>query len=335
MAQRDLPCPLCRRPWAMCWGVLSPQTLTQGLSGAAAPRRLHNLPGQLSAGSLRQPLCVDAMSPLHHKRGPYFSGFWGGSGVTLTAREPAHNRAAGHACGKHIRDERKSKQAGRSAVLQCHPNLSSPPGISPGFSASPQRGPLNPFAHPLVTQNLWRRCWRSLCEMEQWKLTVLLFISSLSVWGLCMLVLPCTPSLLAVLGLGIFMTWCPNCKAKVGVRRGIAPNTPWAGVSPGQSPSLGFSGGAPFWEGAVNSGRCPPSPAVAPEPPSHLRSGTRLGARDAPVPGTPVTLPRVLVCRAGALLAEGRHPTLTRALLSRGRGPLWGRAVGKAGGRTR
>ncbi|XP_049675019.1 uncharacterized protein LOC126046528 isoform X2 [Accipiter gentilis] len=64
-------------------------------------------------------------------------------------------------------------------------------------------------------QNRWRRCWRSLREMEEWKVTVLLFLSSLSLWGLCTLVLPCTPSLVAILGLGIFMAWWPNIKAKV------------------------------------------------------------------------------------------------------------------------
>lgn len=203
------------------------------------------------------------MSPLHHKRGPYFSGFWGGSGVTLTARMLASKRADGQECEKLIRDEKKSKEAGRSGVLWCHPNLSSPQGISPGFSTSP----LDPFAHPLIMQNLRRRFWCSVRKMEEWQLTVLLCISSLSVWGLCMLVLPCTPTLLATLGLGICMTWWPESKAKVGVRLGTAPNTPWAGLSPGQSPSPGCSGGAPFWDGAVNSGHCPPSQAPVLEPP--------------------------------------------------------------------
>lgn len=120
-----------------------------------------------------------------------------------------------------------------------------PPNLSSlGFSASAQRGPPDAFAHPLVMQNRWRRCWRSLREMEEWKLTVLLFLSSLSLWGLCTLVLPCTPSLLAILGVGIFMGWWPNIKAKVkvGVRPGVAPNAPWAGASPGQSPSPGIFG---------------------------------------------------------------------------------------------
>lgn len=95
-------------------------------------------------------------------------------------------------------------------------------------------------------QNRWRRCWRSLCEMEEWKLTVLLYLCGLSLWGLCMLVLPCTPTLVAILGLGTFMTWWPDIKAKVkvGVRPGVAPNAPWAGASPGQSPSPGFLGGS-------------------------------------------------------------------------------------------
>ena len=142
------------------------------------------------------------------------------------------------------------------------PLLSSPQGISPGFSASPA----DPFARSLAMQNVWRRRWNSLCEMEEWKLTVLIYCSSLSVWGLCTLVLPCTPGLLAILGVSIFTTWWPNSNTKVGVRLGIAPNTPWAGVSPGRSPSAGCSGGAPFWEGAENSGHCPPSQAPAQAP---------------------------------------------------------------------
>ncbi|XP_075605643.1 uncharacterized protein LOC142601142 [Balearica regulorum gibbericeps] len=63
-------------------------------------------------------------------------------------------------------------------------------------------------------RNLWRRCWCSLCEMDEWKLTLLLFMSSLSLWGLCMVVLPCATSLLAILGVGIFLTWWPKYNAK-------------------------------------------------------------------------------------------------------------------------
>ncbi|KAM9563617.1 uncharacterized protein ACIB01_006218 isoform 1-T1 [Guaruba guarouba] len=55
---------------------------------------------------------------------------------------------------------------------------------------------------------------------------------------------------------------------------------------------------------------------------------------DIPVPMTPVTLPRVPVCHAGALLADQRHPTLTPGTLSGSRGPLPGSGAGKAGGRT-
>ncbi|XP_035756621.1 protein-tyrosine kinase 2-beta [Egretta garzetta] len=60
-----------------------------------------------------------------------------------------------------------------------------------------------------------RRCWRALSEMEEWKLTLLLYISSLSLWGLCVVVLPCAPTLLAILGLGIFTIWCPKSQGKV------------------------------------------------------------------------------------------------------------------------
>ncbi|XP_052666299.1 uncharacterized protein LOC128152239 [Harpia harpyja] len=112
-------------------------------------------------------------------------------------------------------------------------------------------------------QNRWRRCWRSLREMEEWKLTVLLFLSNLSLWGLCTLVLPCTPSLVAILGLGIFMTWWPNIKAKVkGTSAGkilrssrrkdpIGSSVPWEGVE-GSTESLEARSGKPhggeWWE---------------------------------------------------------------------------------------
>ncbi|XP_069661542.1 uncharacterized protein [Haliaeetus albicilla] len=112
-------------------------------------------------------------------------------------------------------------------------------------------------------QNRWRRCWRSLCEMEEWKLTVLLFLSSLSLWGLCTLVLPCTPSLVTILGLGIFMTWWPNIKAKVkgtfaGKRRRssrrkdpIGSSVPWEGVESSAESLKARSGnphGGEWWE---------------------------------------------------------------------------------------
>ncbi|XP_074905884.1 uncharacterized protein LOC142041134 [Buteo buteo] len=112
-------------------------------------------------------------------------------------------------------------------------------------------------------QNRWRRCWRSLCEMEEWKLTVLLYLCGLSLWGLCMLVLPCTPTLVAILGLGTFMTWWPDIKAKVkGVsawkrRRSsrrkdpIGSSIPWEGVE-GSAESLKARSGKPhggeWWE---------------------------------------------------------------------------------------
>ncbi|KAM6138251.1 dynein regulatory complex protein 1 [Phoenicopterus ruber ruber] len=83
-------------------------------------------------------------------------------------------------------------------------------------------------------QNLGRRCWRSLCRMEEWKLALLLFTSSLSVWGLCTLVLPCAPSLLAVLALGLFMIWWPSGKAKGPCIPGRDP--------PGTNPGLAFQG---------------------------------------------------------------------------------------------
>lgn len=59
-----------------------------------------------------------------------------------------------------------------------------------------------------------------------------------------------------------------------------------------------------------------PSQAPAPEPPSRFCSGTRPVAMDTPVSMTAVTLPRVIVCHAGALLAGQRHPTLTLGTLS-------------------
>ncbi|XP_049675024.1 uncharacterized protein LOC126046533 isoform X1 [Accipiter gentilis] len=112
-------------------------------------------------------------------------------------------------------------------------------------------------------QNRWRRCWRSLREMEEWKVTVLLFLSSLSLWGLCTLVLPCTPSLVAILGLGIFMAWWPNIKAKVkgtcaGKRRRssrrkdpIGSSVPWEAME-GSAESLkarsGKTHGGQWWE---------------------------------------------------------------------------------------
>ncbi|XP_065691333.2 uncharacterized protein [Patagioenas fasciata] len=60
-----------------------------GLSGAAAPS-----PATAQPWVTGQPLCVTVMSPVHHKHGPYLSGFRGGSGVTLTAREPVSKRAS-------------------------------------------------------------------------------------------------------------------------------------------------------------------------------------------------------------------------------------------------
>ncbi|XP_029892691.1 uncharacterized protein LOC115350834 [Aquila chrysaetos chrysaetos] len=136
-------------------------------------------------------------------------------------------------------------------------------------------------------QNRWRRCWRSLREMEEWKLTVLLFLSSLSLWGLCTLVLPCTTSLVAVLGLGIFMTWWPNIKAKVkgtsaGKRRRssrrkdpIGSSVPWEGVE-GSTESLKARSGKPHggerWESGY--GR---EAASARELPSETRDVRRRG----------------------------------------------------------
>lgn len=309
----------------MSWGVLPTQTPTQELSGAATPRWCHNLPCHLSPGSPCQPLCVDAMSPLHHKRGPNLSSFQGSSGVTLASCEPANKRGAGEERGEHINMERKPNH--KVGAGCCGVTPTSPPHRGSRWVSQP------PQLTPLHIRQKLRRCRRALSEMEEWKLTLLLYISSLSLWGLCAVVLPCAPTLLAILGLGIFAIWCPKNQGKVGVRPGISLNTPLAGVSPG--PSLRCSGGSPFWEGAANSGRCPPSQALALEPPSHCRWGTRPGSRDTPVPVTPVTLPRVLVSWAGTLLAEGRHPALTRGLLFGDRGPLSGRALGEAGGRTR
>lgn len=309
----------------MSWGALPTQTPTQEQSGAAAPRWRQNLPCQLSPGSPCQPWCVNAMSPLHHKRGPNLSSFQGSSGVTLALCKPANKRAAPKSVENTSEMDRKPNNkvgAGCSGVTPTSP----PHRGSRWVFRPPQLTPLH------IPQKL-RRCWRALSEMEEWKLTLLLYISSLSLWGLCVVVLPCAPTLLAILGLGIFTIWCPKSQGKVGVRPAIAPNTPLAGVSPG--PSLRCSGGSPFWEGAANSGHCPPSQAFALEPPSHPRWGTRPGTRDTPVPVIPVTLPGVLVSWAGTLLAEGRHPALTRGLLSGDRGPLRGRALGEAGGRTR
>ncbi|KAM6270355.1 uncharacterized protein M6G45_002500 [Spheniscus humboldti] len=143
---------------------------------------------------------------------PLFKWVLGRVGCQFDARKLLSKRADGQEYEKHIREERKSKQAGRSGVLWRHPNLSCPQGISPGFSTSP----LDPFAHPLIMQNLRRRFWRSVGKMEEWHLAALLCISSLSLWGLCMLVLPCIPSFLAILGLGNCMTWWLQSKAKPG-----------------------------------------------------------------------------------------------------------------------
>ncbi|KAM7119525.1 uncharacterized protein J5F26_003675 [Ciconia maguari] len=142
------------------------------------------------------------------------------------------------------------------AITVAHPGLGVE-GISPGFSASPAE----PSARPLAMQNVWRRRWNSLCEMEEWKLTALIYCSSLSVWGLCTLVLPCTPGLLAILGVSIFTTWWPNSNtkgtsARKSSRRSRRKNprgasVPWEGVE-GSAESLKAGWGKPHggecWE---------------------------------------------------------------------------------------
>ncbi|XP_074787303.1 uncharacterized protein LOC141973083 [Athene noctua] len=62
--------------------------------------------------------------------------------------------------------------------------------------------------------NFWRRCCHALRRMEEWKLTVLIFISSLFLWGLFMVVLPCASNLLSVLTMGLLAACWPRSKAK-------------------------------------------------------------------------------------------------------------------------
>ncbi|KAM9017587.1 uncharacterized protein PRD47_005838 [Ara ararauna] len=61
-------------------------------------------------------------------------------------------------------------------------------------------------------QSFWSRCWDSLLMMEEWKLVLLIFMATLSLWVLCTLMLPCAPGLLAVACVSIIMSCWPKCK---------------------------------------------------------------------------------------------------------------------------
>ncbi|XP_071663288.1 uncharacterized protein [Patagioenas fasciata] len=160
-------------PWGCSLQALGcvPQTLTQGLSGAAAPSPVPAQPWVTG-----QPLCVTVMSPVHHKRGPYLSGFRGGSGVTLTAREPVSKRAS--EMGKCVEN---TSEMERKAKAQ-----------------RPQRR--------------FRCCVRN---MGDWQLILLIFIFFLTVWVLCNILLPRIITSLGSMGVSIYMARrASNIKAK-------------------------------------------------------------------------------------------------------------------------
>ncbi|XP_074942519.1 uncharacterized protein LOC142054196 isoform X4 [Phalacrocorax aristotelis] len=166
VAQRDLPCPLPRRPWALSWAALPCKPGHRGPLGQVAPQ----------SPAPAQPWAAVAAIVCQ-------------CDVTIASQTWALFKQLSGRLGCPFDYTRASEQMGKR-----------------GKSTSEMGGKAE-------RKKLWR-CWRSLSNMARWKLTLLLYVSSLSLWGLCTLVLPCTLSFFAVLGLIVFLNFCIKSKAK-------------------------------------------------------------------------------------------------------------------------
>ncbi|XP_026702153.1 uncharacterized protein LOC113478846 [Athene cunicularia] len=149
------------------------------------------------------------MSSLHHSVAPVSAG---GREAQLSLRLRGSQRAGEQMDQAMDNVSKTERRHNKPVVAGCFGlTPTSPPlGASRRVPRPPQLTPFTPPYH----QNFWRRCCRALRQMEEWKLIVLIFISSLSVWGLFMVVLPCAPNLLSVLTLGLLAACWPRSKAK-------------------------------------------------------------------------------------------------------------------------